>query len=242
MLVIGLTGSIGMGKSAAAQYFRTRGIPACDADAEVHRLYEGEAVPAIAAVFPEAVRDGKVDRARLAQDVAESPQKLAQLESIVHPMVVKAEIDFLREQEGRGAKLAVLEIPLLFETDAHSRVDVTVAVSAPKEVQKARVLARPGMTEAKLAALLGRQLSDKEKRARADFVVDTGTTLQDMERQIDKLIESLKGRQGRVMERLRTLRENERSKAPCARSCSIPKPPDSIRPQAIASSRSAASS
>jgi len=203
MLVIGLTGSIGMGKSAAAKHFVKRGVPVCDADAEVHRLYEGEAVPAISEAFPGAVRSGKVDRALLAQAVAGSPQKLKQLESIVHPMVVKAEIDFLREQEKQGAKLAVLEIPLLFETDALSRVDVTVVVSAPEGVQRERVLARPGMTKEKLAALLKRQSSDEEKRARSDFVVDSGTTLQDMEQQIDKLIESLKGREGRVMERLR---------------------------------------
>jgi dephospho-CoA kinase len=205
MLVIGLTGSIGMGKSAAAQHFRTRGVKVCDADAEVHRLYDGEAVPAIAAAFPEAVHGGKVDRALLAREVAGSPQKLKRLEGIVHPMVVKAEIDFLREADQRGAALAVLEIPLLFETDAHSRVDVTVVVSAPEEVQRARVLARPGMTPAKFEALLKRQLSDQEKRARADFVVDTGTTLADMGRQIDRLIESLEGREGRVMERLRNL-------------------------------------
>lgn len=203
MLVIGLTGSIGMGKSAAAKHFVKRGVPVCDADAEVHRLYEGEAVPAISEAFPGAVRSGKVDRALLAQAVAGSPRKLKQLESIVHPMVVKAEIDFLREQEKQGAKLAVLEIPLLFETDALSRVDVTVVVSAPEGVQRERVLARPGMTKEKLAALLKRQSSDEEKRARSDFVVDSGTTLQDMEQQIDKLIESLKGREGRVMKRLR---------------------------------------
>ena len=203
MLVIGLTGSIGMGKSAAAKHFVKRGVPVCDADAEVHRLYEGEAVPAISEAFPGAVRSGKVDRALLAQAVAGSLRKLKQLESIVHPMVVKAEIDFLREQEKQGAKLAVLEIPLLFETDALSRVDVTVVVSAPEGIQRERVLARPGMTKEKLAALLKRQSSDEEKRARSDFVVDSGTTLQDMEQQIDKLIESLKGREGRVMERLR---------------------------------------
>ena len=203
MLVIGLTGSIGMGKSAAAKHFVRRGVPVCDADAEVHRLYEGEAVPAISEAFPGAVRSGKVDRALLAQAVAGSPRKLKQLESIVHPMVVKAEIDFLREQEKQGAKLAVLEIPLLFETDALSRVDVTVVVSAPEGIQRERVLTRPGMTKEKLAALLKRQSSDEEKRARSDFVVDSGTTLQDMEQQIDKLIESLKGREGRVMERLR---------------------------------------
>jgi dephospho-CoA kinase len=203
MLVIGLTGSIGMGKSAAARHFRSRGVPVCDADAEVHRLYDGEAVPAIATAFPKAVRGGKVDRGLLAKEVGVSPQKLKQLETIVHPMVVKGEIDFLREQEKRGAKLAVLEIPLLFETDAPSRVDVTIVVSAPEAVQRARVLARPDMTEVKFEGLLKRQLSDHEKRARADFVVDSGTTLADMERQIDKLIESLEGREGRVMERLR---------------------------------------
>ena len=203
MLVIGLTGSMGMGKSAAAKHFAWRGVPVFDADAEVHRLYEGEAVSAIAAAFPKAVSGGKVDRGLLAQEVAGSPEKLKSLERIVHPMVVKAEIDFLRDLEVKGARLALLEIPLLFETGAESRVDVTVVVSAPAEVQRTRVLARPGMTEAKLADLLKRQLSDREKRARADFIVDSGTSLADMHRQIDKLIESLEGREGRVMERLR---------------------------------------
>jgi dephospho-CoA kinase len=204
MLVIGLTGSMGMGKSAAAKHFARRGVPVFDADAEVHRLYEGEVVvPAIAAAFPKAVSGGKVDRGLLAQEVAGSPEKLKSLERIVHPMVVKAEIDFLRDLEVKGARLALLEIPLLFETGAESRVDVTVVVSAPAEVQRTRVLARPGMTDAKLAGLLKRQLSDREKRARADFVVDSGTSLADMQRQIDKLIESLEGREGRVMERLR---------------------------------------
>ncbi|MGA8690794.1 MAG: dephospho-CoA kinase [Methyloceanibacter sp.] len=203
MLVIGLTGSIGMGKSAAATHFARAGVPVFDADAEVHRLYAGKAVPAIAAVFPNAVRGGKVDRSLLAQEVAGSPERLKTLESIVHPMVVKAEIDFLREQDRRGARLAVLEIPLLFETGAESRVDVTVVVSAPAEAQKMRVLARPGMTEAKLAGLLKRQLPDREKRARADFVVDSDTSLAHMQAQIDSLIESLEGRDGRVMQRLR---------------------------------------
>jgi dephospho-CoA kinase len=203
MLVVGLTGSIGMGKSAAARHFAEAGVPVFDADAEVHRFYAGEAVPAIAAAFPKAVHGGKVDRGLLAKEVAGSPDRLKALERIVHPMVVKAEIDFLREQEAKGAKLAVLEIPLLFETDAQSRVDVTVVVSAPAEVQRARVLARPGMSEAKLAGLLKRQLPDREKRARADYVVDSGTTLADMQAQIDKILESLRAREGRVMERLR---------------------------------------
>jgi dephospho-CoA kinase len=208
MLVVGLTGSIGMGKSAAARHFAEAGVPVFDADAEVHRLYAGEAVPAIAAAFPKAVHGGKVDRGLLAKEVAGSPDRLKALERIVHPMVVKAEIDFLREQEAKGAKLAVLEIPLLFETDAQSRVDVTVVVSAPAEVQRARVLARPGMSEAKLAGLLKRQLPDREKRARADYVVDSGTTLADMQAQIDKILESLRAREGRVMERLRQKSKN----------------------------------
>jgi len=208
MLVIGLTGSIGMGKSTAAKQFAKAGVPVFDADAEVHRLYAGEAVPAIAAAFPTAVRGGKVDRGLLAVEVARSPEKLKALESIVHPMVVKAEIDFLREQEAKGAKLAVLEIPLLFETGAESRVDVTVVVSAPAEVQRTRVLARPGMTEAKLAGLLKRQIPDREKRGRADVVVDSGTSVAHMQAQIDRLIESLEGRKGLVMGRLRQQSES----------------------------------
>jgi dephospho-CoA kinase len=203
MLVIGLTGSIGMGKSAAAAQFARAGVPVFDADAEVHRLYGGEAVPLIEAAFPGVTRGACVDRELLAREVAPSPEKLKQLERIVHPLVVKAEIAFLREQEAKGAKLALLEIPLLFETGSETRVDVTVVISAPETVQKQRVLTRPGMSEAKLAGLLARQLPDAEKRVRADFVVDTGTTLADMQAQIDTLIESLKGRKGRVMERLR---------------------------------------
>jgi dephospho-CoA kinase len=203
MLVIGLTGSIGMGKSAAAAHFARGGVPVFDADAEVHRLYGGEAVPLIEAAFPGVTRGACVNRELLAREVAPSPEKLKRLERIVHPLVVKAEIAFLREHEARGAKLALLEIPLLFETGAETRVDVTVVVSAPEAVQKQRALARPGMSEAKLSGLLARQLPDAEKRARADFVVDTGTTLADMQAQIDTLIESLESRKGRVMERLR---------------------------------------
>jgi dephospho-CoA kinase len=203
MLVIGLTGSIGMGKSAAAAHFRARGVPVCDADAEVHRLYEGKGVAAVACAFPNAIRGGKVDRGVLAQEVAGHPEKLKQLENIVHPLVVEAEIDFLRQEEKRGTKITVLEIPLLFETGAEARVDVTVVVSAPPEVQRTRVLARPGMTIDKLEHLLKRQLPDAEKRARADYVVDSGTTLADMGAEIDKILESLEGRKGRVMDTLR---------------------------------------
>jgi dephospho-CoA kinase len=203
MLVVGLTGSIGMGKSAAAAHFAARGVPVLSADAEVHRLYAGKAAPPIEAAFPGVVQGGIVDRDRLARAVAGSPAKLAALERIVHPLVVEAEIAFLRAEEARGAKIAVLEIPLLFETGAQERCDVTIVVSAPEDVQRARVLARPGMTEEKLAHLIKRQMPDAEKRARADYVVDTGGTLSDMHRQIDKILESLQTRAGRVMERLR---------------------------------------
>jgi len=131
------------------------------------------------------------------------PDRLRRLESVVHPMVVKAEIDFLREEERNGARMAVLEIPLLFETGAEKRVDVTIVVSAPSTVQRERVLTRPGMTVERLEHLLGRQLSDKERRARADFVINSGTSLKEMHVDLDQLIESLQNRQGRVMERLR---------------------------------------
>jgi len=203
MLVIGLTGGIGMGKSAAAEHFARRGIPVFNADACVHRLYEGEAVEEIEAAFTGVTREGQVDRKLLAEQVSGHPERLRRLESVVHPMVVKAEIDFLREQERNGARMAVLEIPLLFETGAEKRVDVTIVVSAPSRVQRERVLTRPGMTVEKLEHLLARQLSDKERRARADFVIISGTSLKEMHVDLDQLIESLQNRQGCVMERLR---------------------------------------
>jgi dephospho-CoA kinase len=207
MLVIGLTGSIGMGKSAAAAHFAQRGVPVFDADAEVHHLYEGEAVKAIGAAFPGVIRGGRVDRALLGREVAGSPERLRQLERIVHPMVVSAELDFLRQQERQGVTIALLEIPLLFETGAEVRVDVTLVVSAPEAIQRERVLARPGMTEVKLKSLLARQIPDSEKRSRADFVVDSGVSLENMRAQIDRLLESLKGREGQVMQRLRHQQE-----------------------------------
>ncbi len=203
MLVIGLTGGIGMGKSTVAAHFAQRHIPVFNADACVHRLYEGDAVGAIEAEFPGVTREGKVDRTLLAAEIADKPQRLKKLESIVHPMVVRCEIDFLREEEKKGAPFAVLEIPLLFETEAEQRVDVSIVVSAPHHVQRARVLARPGMTVDRLEHLLARQLPDAEKRSLADYVVDSGVGLAHMHEQIDRLIESLRGRPGHVMERLR---------------------------------------
>jgi dephospho-CoA kinase len=203
MLVVGLTGGMGMGKSAAAERFAEHGIPVFNADACVHRLYEGAAADRIEVAFPGTTSEGRVDRALLSEQIAGSPERLRQLEQIVHPLVIKAELDFLREEEAKGARLAVLEIPLLFETGAEARVDVTVAVSAPQDVQRSRVLARPGMTAEKLEHLLARQLPDAERQARADFVVDGGTSLEHMRIEIDRLVESLKRREGRVMERLR---------------------------------------
>ena len=207
MLVIGLTGGIGMGKSSAAAHFKRHGVPVFDADAYVHQLYEGEAVPLIEAAFPGTTREGRVDRALLAKEVAGQPERLKALEGIVHPLVVKAEIDFLSDQEAAGTPMAVLEIPLLFETGAEARVDVTVAVSAPEDVQRARVLDRDGMTAEKFEALRARQLDDGERRARADHVIDSGSSLENLEAQLDVLIESLKLRDGSVMERLRAQRQ-----------------------------------
>lgn len=203
MLVIGLTGGIGMGKSSASAHLRARGIPVFDADAYVHQLYEGTMAPAIEAAFPGTVHDGRVDRAHLAKEIASRPQRLRELEAIVHPLVVQAEIDFLCAEERKGTELAVLDIPLLFETGAEARVDVTVALSAPVAVQRKRVLARPGMNLEKFEALLARQHSDAERRAKADFVVDSASTLENLHAQLDRLIESLQTRDGEVMAQLR---------------------------------------
>ena len=173
MFILGLTGSLGMGKSTTAGFFAEAGVPVHDADAVVHRLYEGEAAPAIEAAFPGTTVAGKVDRARLAARVVDNPEALRKLEAIVHPLVSDAKERFLREAQARGAKVAVLDIPLLFETGGDQRVDAVVVVSAPGDVQRQRVLERPGMTADKLDALLARQIADSEKRQRADFVVDT---------------------------------------------------------------------
>jgi dephospho-CoA kinase len=200
MLVIGLTGGIGMGKSAAAERFAEHGVPVFNADACVHLLYEGDAVAAIESAFPGIAKDGRIDRKLLSEKIAGSPERLLRLERIVHPLVVAAELDFLRAAEKDSSPLAVLEIPLLFETGADSRVDVTVVMSAPHDVQRARVLSRPGMTADKLEHLLARQLANAERVARADYVVDSSLSLADMRIEIDKLIESLKSREGRVMD------------------------------------------
>jgi dephospho-CoA kinase len=173
MFILGLTGSLGMGKSTTARFFSEEGVPVHDADAVVHRLYEGEAAAAIEAAFPGTTAGGKVDRTRLAARVLGDGAALARLEAIVHPLVQDAERRLVAEARSRGESIAVLDIPLLFESGADRRVDAVVVVSAPSDVQRARVLERPGMTVEKLEAILARQMSDAEKRARADFVVDT---------------------------------------------------------------------
>jgi dephospho-CoA kinase len=192
MLIIGLTGSIGMGKSAAADHFRRRGIAVCDADAEVHKLYAGAAVPLIEAEFPGTTGAAGVDRAKLAAALLKDPSAFKRLEAIVHPLVREAERAFLAGEKARDAKMVVLEIPLLLETGGERNVDAVVVVSAPPDVQRERVLRRPGMTAEKLTQILARQMPDEEKRKRAHFVVDTGRTLDETYAQIDVVIGSLR--------------------------------------------------
>ena len=173
MFILGLTGSVGMGKSATAKMFAEEGVPVHDADAAVHALYEGEAVQPIEAAFPGTTADGKVDRLKLGERVIGHADEIRRLERIVHPLVAAVRDEFLAEAGRRGAKIAVLDIPLLYETGGETLCDAVIVVSAPAQIQRERVLARPGMTEAKFAALLAKQMPDVDKRARADFVVDT---------------------------------------------------------------------
>jgi dephospho-CoA kinase len=171
--VLCLTGSLGMGKSTAAKFFADEGVPVHDSDAVVHALYESEAVPAIEAAFPGTTSAGKVDRGKLAALVVGDQAALARLEAIVHPLVGQARDKFLTEAEARGAPVVLLDIPLLFEIGHECNCDAVVVVSAPADVQRARALERPGMTEEKFAGLLAKQLPDAEKRGRADFIVDS---------------------------------------------------------------------
>lgn len=196
MLIIGLTGSIGMGKSTAAERFRERGVAVFDADAMVHTLYDGPIAPAIEAAFPGTVRDGKVDRQLLSRTLVAAPHRFRELEAIVHPRVRQSERAFLHEENERGAKVAVLEVPLLLEAGAAAPVDVTVVVSARADIQRQRVLARPGMSDAKLEELLRRQMPDEEKRRHADFVVDTSGTVEACHAQVDAILAALESRRG----------------------------------------------
>jgi dephospho-CoA kinase len=199
MLLIGLTGSIGMGKSTVSKRFAALGIPVCDADALVHDLYATTAVAPIEAAFPGVTVDGRIDRTRLSGQLMADPSGFKRLEAIVHPLVFQAERDCLHAAKRTGAAMAVLEIPLLFETGGDKRVDVTVVVSAPHALQRERVLARAGMTEAKFEGILARQLPDAEKRRRATFVVDTGVTIPETEAQIDSIVAGLHGRTGTAL-------------------------------------------
>jgi dephospho-CoA kinase len=173
MIILGLTGSIGMGKSTTATLFAEAGVPVYDADATVHKLYEGEAAPAIEAAFPGTTVDGKVDRNRLSAQVVHDSAAIKRLEQIVHPMLGASRQKFLDDAEQSGAPVAVVDVPLLFETGGEKRVDAVVVVTTTPEIQRQRILARDSMTPEKLDAILARQLPDAEKRKRADFVVDT---------------------------------------------------------------------
>ncbi len=191
MFVLGLTGSLGMGKSITAKFFAEEGVPVHDADAAVHRLYEGEAVPLIEAAFPGTTSGGKVDRTKLGERVLGDAAAMRKLESIVHPLVRKAEERFLAEVERSGAKVAVLDIPLLFEAGGNDRCDAVVVVSASPETQRARVFERSGMTEQKFQALMAKQMPDAEKRARADFIVDSGQGFEVSRQQVREILKKV---------------------------------------------------
>ncbi|MCK0197491.1 dephospho-CoA kinase [Ancylobacter sp. 6x-1] len=190
---LGLTGSIGMGKSTTAGLFGELGIPVHDADAAVHALYCEEGVAPVEAAFPGVAVDGMIDRSRLGARVLGDEAAMKRLEAIVHPLVRARESRFLDEAADRGAALAVLDIPLLYETGAQDRVDAVAVVSAPSEIQRERVLERPGMTAEKFAAIVLRQIPDAEKRARADFVIDTGSGVEVARRQVAKIVEDILG-------------------------------------------------
>lgn len=188
MRILGLTGSIGMGKSTTAKLFAEAGVPVYDADAAVHQLYEGEAAPAIEAAFPGTTAGGKVDRAKLSARVVHDPAAIKQLEQIVHPMLGASRQKFFAEAEAANAPVVVLDIPLLFETGGEKRVDAVVVVSTSPELQRERVLARGTMDEAKLDAIIAKQTPDAEKRRRADFVVDTSYGLEPVRAQIAHIL------------------------------------------------------
>jgi dephospho-CoA kinase len=193
MFVLGLTGSIGMGKSSTAAMFREEGIEVHDSDAVVHALYKGGAAALIEAAFPGTVREGVVDRGLLGARVLDDPAALARLETIVHPLVAESRHAFLAEAAKKGARLVVLDIPLLFETGLDREVDAVVLVTAPETVQKERVGQRPGMTPERLAVILGRQMADTEKRARAHFIIDTGRGFPAARQQVRGILRALAG-------------------------------------------------
>lgn len=190
MFVLGLTGSIGMGKSTTAKFFAEEGVPVHDSDAVVHRLYEGEAVPAIEAAFPGTTANGKVDRDKLAKHLVAHPGDFKKLEALVHPLVRAAERAFLAEAEKRGARVVVLDIPLLYETAAEARCDAVVVVSAPADVQRERLKAR-GMSDQRFEAIVARQVPDAVKRERADFTVDSGQGFEHARAQVREILRAV---------------------------------------------------
>jgi dephospho-CoA kinase len=194
MIVLGLTGSIGTGKSTTAAMFRDLGVPMHDADATVHDLYRTDAVAPVAEQFPEALRDGVIDRKALSAILAQSPEQFGALEAIIHPLVRAREKAFLDSERKRGSSLVLLDIPLLFETGGEVRVDKVAVVTCDAQTQRQRVLARPGMTEEKFQLILSRQMPDAEKRQRADFIIDTDLGLEAARKQVEEIVESLKGR------------------------------------------------
>ncbi|MDR6432811.1 dephospho-CoA kinase [Brucella pseudogrignonensis] len=194
MIILGLTGSIGMGKTTASSMFADAGVPVYSADDAVHQLYSGRAAPLIEAAFPGTVVDGTVDRAKLSAAVLGKPEALKKLELIIHPLVHEEEASFLAQACADGADIALIDIPLLFETGGESRVDKVAVVSAPADIQRERVLARPGMTDEKFASILARQMPDAEKRARADFIIDSSGELEETRTQITAIIAELRGK------------------------------------------------
>jgi dephospho-CoA kinase len=194
MLRIGLTGSIGMGKSTTARLFADAGLPMNDADTVVHDLYSGEAAPLVEAAFPGTVKDGAVDRQELARQLTLRPDGFRQLEQIVHPLVRKREAAFIEKERNRGTAMVLLDIPLLFESGAQERVDVIVVVSCDPQIQLQRVLARPNMTEEKFSMILARQTPDTEKRERADYIIDTGHGMDAARERVADIIADLKRR------------------------------------------------
>ncbi|GAA5626059.1 MULTISPECIES: dephospho-CoA kinase [Brucella] len=194
MIILGLTGSIGMGKTTAANMFADNGVPVYSADDAVHQLYSGRAAPLIEAAFPGTVVDGTVDRTKLSSAVLGKPEALKKLESIIHPLVHEEEAAFLARARADGADIALIDIPLLFETGGQNRVDKVAVVSAPADIQRERVLSRAGMTEAKFEAILARQMPDVDKRARADFVIDSSGDFEETRAQIKAIIAELRGK------------------------------------------------